>query len=147
MKISIGNDHAAVQEKEAVVQQLKDLGHEVTNVGTDTTDSTDYPDLAALVAKSVVNQETELGILICGTGIGMSIAANKVKGIRAALCHSTETAEKAREHNDANVICCGARVTSLDDIQAMIATFVATPFANGRHQRRVDKMMDLQEGA
>ncbi len=144
MKIAIGNDHAAVEEKQAVVSALQALGHEVSNFGTDTFDSTDYPDYAAAVAKAVAKHDVDLGILICGTGIGMSIAANKVCGIRAALCHSALTAAKSREHNDANILCCGARVIDLATIQEAVKAFITTPFAAGRHARRVQKMMDLE---
>ena len=116
MKIAIGNDHAAVAEKQAVQQALEDLGHTVTNVGTDTGDSTDYPDYAGQVARAVAGGRADCGVLLCGTGIGMSIAANKVRGIRAALCHSEHTARMSREHNNANILCCGARVMELDPL-------------------------------
>ncbi len=144
MKIAIANDHAAVSEKNAVAKTLEELGHQVLNFGTDTLDSTDYPDYAAKVGEAVNQGHADLGILLCGTGIGMSIAANKIKGIRAALCHSEETAEKSREHNDANVLCCGARVLDLSVIQAIVKKFISTEFSGGRHQRRVQKMMAFE---
>lgn len=138
MRIAIGNDHAGVAEKRALEEKLQALGHEVRNVGTDTEESCDYPEFAHAVARTVASGEADLGVLVCGTGIGVSMAANKIPGIRAAVSHTKETAHLCREHNDANVLCVGARVCSLDSILEQVEEFVSTPFAGGRHQRRVD---------
>ena len=110
MKIAIGNDHAGVEFKNKLMEELRSKGYEIMNVGTDTLDSVDYPDIAKKVSEKVLNGEAKFGILICGTGIGISIAANKIKGIRAALCHNEYTAKLSRLHNDANIIALGARV-------------------------------------
>ncbi|BBM36190.1 ribose 5-phosphate isomerase B [Pseudoleptotrichia goodfellowii] len=140
MKIAIGNDHAGVDLKHKIVEFLRKKGHEVTNVGTDTLDSVDYPDIAKEVAEKVLSGEAKYGVLICGTGIGISISANKVKGIRAALVHNEFTARLSRLHNDANVIALGARVLG-DELAAMcVDTFINTEFEGGRHARRVGKI-------
>ena len=110
MKIAIGNDHAGVEFKNKIMQELRSKGYEIVNVGTNTLDSVDYPDIAKEVSQKILDGEVNFGILICGTGIGISIAANKIKGIRAALCHNEYTAKLARLHNDANIIALGARV-------------------------------------
>jgi len=144
MKIAIGNDHAAFAAKHALVAKLESWGHEVANHGTDTEESVDYPDLAAAVAKSVAKGDADVGILICGTGIGISMAANKIHGIRAAVCHSEVTAELAREHNDANVLCMGARILDDATIENCARKFLQTPFGGGRHVNRVQKIMDLE---
>ena len=144
MNIAMGNDHAAVREKQALLEALTNMGHQVIDLGCDSDESTDYPDYAARVAHAVTGGRADLGILLCGTGIGMSIAANKIHGVRAALCHSPETAAKSREHNDANILCCGARVMDLANILATASAFLTTPFAGGRHARRVQKMMALE---
>ena len=140
MKIAIGNDHAGVDLKHKIVEFLRKKGHEVTNVGTETLDSVDYPDIAKEVAEKVLSGEVKYGVLICGTGIGISISANKVKGIRAALVHNEFTARLSRLHNDANVIALGARVLG-DELAAMcVDTFINTEFEGGRHARRVGKI-------
>ena len=140
MKLVIGNDHAGVELKKKLVKALKERGHEIINVGTDSLESVDYPDIAALVGEKVLDGKAEYGILICGTGIGISIAANKIKGIRAALVHNEFTARLARLHNDANVIALGARVIGDELGLACVETFINTEFEGGRHARRVDKM-------
>lgn len=140
MKLVIGNDHAGVEFKEKLVKALEERGHEVINVGTDSLESVDYPDIAALVGEKVLDGKAEYGILICGTGIGISIAANKIKGIRAALVHNEFTARLARLHNDANVIALGARVIGDELGLACVETFINTEFEGGRHARRVDKI-------
>lgn len=140
MKLVIGNDHAGVEFKEKLVKALKGKGHEIINVGTDSLESVDYPDIAALVGEKVLDGKAEYGILICGTGIGISIAANKIKGIRAALVHNEFTARLARLHNDANVIALGARVIGDELGLACVETFINTEFEGGRHARRVDKI-------
>ena len=140
MKIVIGNDHAGVEFKNKIMQALRSKGHEIINVGTDTLDSVDYPDIAKEVSKKIINKEANFGILICGTGIGISIAANKIKGIRAALCHNEYTARLSRLHNDANIIALGARVLGEDLGLACVETFINTEFEGGRHARRVGKI-------
>lgn len=140
MKLVIGNDHAGVELKKKLVKALKERGHEIINVGTDSLESVDYPDIAALVGEKVLDGKAEYGILICGTGIGISIAANKIKGIRAALVHNEFTARLARLHNDANVIALGARVIGDELGLACVETFINTEFEGGRHARRVDKI-------
>ena len=140
MKLVIGNDHAGVEFKEKLVKALEERGHEVINVGTDSLESVDYPDIAVLVGEKVLDGEDKFGILICGTGIGISIAANKIKGIRAALVHNEFTAKLARLHNDANVIALGARVIGDELGLACVETFINTEFEGGRHARRVSKI-------
>lgn len=140
MKLVIGNDHAGVELKKKLVKALKGRGHEIINVGTDSLESVDYPDIASLVGEKVLDGKAEYGILICGTGIGISIAANKIKGIRAALVHNEFTARLARLHNDANVIALGARVIGDELGLACVETFINTEFEGGRHARRVDKI-------
>ena len=140
MKIVIGNDHAGVEFKNKIMQALRSKGYEIINVGTDTLDSVDYPDIAVLVGEKVLDGEAKFGILICGTGIGISIAANKIKGIRAALVHNEFTAKLARLHNDANVIALGARVIGDELGLACVETFINTEFEGGRHARRVSKI-------
>ncbi|MEE9392183.1 MAG: ribose 5-phosphate isomerase B [Planctomycetota bacterium] len=145
MKIAIGNDHAAFAEKASLMEKLQSMGHEVANVGTDDSNSVDYPDVAAKVGRLVANKEADFGVLLCGSGIGISIAANKINGVRAALCHSDLSARLAREHNDANVLCLGARVLGSAQLESAMETFLATEFAGGRHRRRVDKMTALEK--
>lgn len=143
--IAIGNDHAGYEYKNAVVEHLKEKGYEVKDFGTYSTDSCDYPDFAKKVAEAVANGEAEYGILICGTGIGMSIAANKVKGIRAAVVGDKFSAQMTREHNDANIICLGARVLELPTVQEYIDIFLETPFSEGEnHMRRLKKIADME---
>lgn len=142
MKLVIGNDHAGVEFKEKLVKALEERGHEVINVGTDSLESVDYPDIAVLVGEKVLDEEAKFGILICGTGIGISIAANKVEGIRAALCHNEFTARMARLHNNANIVALGARVIGDELGKAIVDTFVTTEFEGGRHARRVGKIED-----
>ena len=140
LKIAIGNDHAGVEFKNKLIQKLRSKGYEIMNVGTDTLDSVDYPDIAKKVSGKVLDGEVNFGILICGTGIGISIAANKIKGIRAALCHNEYTAKLARLHNDANIIALGARVLGEDLGLACVEAFVNTEFEGGRHAKRVGKI-------
>ena len=140
MKLVIGNDHAGVEFKEKLVKALEERGHEVINVGTDSLESVDYPDIAVLVGEKALDGEAKFGILICGTGIGISIAANKIKGIRAALVHNEFTAKLARLHNDANVIALGARVIGDELGLVCVETFINTEFEGGRHARRVGKI-------
>lgn len=140
MKIAIGNDHAGTDYKNAIVDHLKSLGHEVQNFGTNSNDSVDYPDFVHPVASAISKSEVAVGILICGSGNGVSMTANKHQQVRAALCWTKEIAALAREHNDANIISIPARFTSQPQAVAMVDTFLETPFEGGRHQRRVDKI-------
>jgi ribose 5-phosphate isomerase B len=140
MKIAIGNDHAGTEYKLAVVGLLKSMGIEVVNCGTDSTDSVDYPDFVHPVARAVEEKETDLGIIICGSGNGASMTANKHQKVRAALCWNKEIVELAREHNNANILSLPARFISLPQALEMVKTFLETPFAGGRHERRVDKI-------
>jgi len=144
-KIVIGCDHAAVQMKNNVINHLKSQGYDVIDVGTYSEESCDYPDYAYAAAKKVADGEVEKGILICGTGIGMSIAANKVKGIRCALCDNLFSAEMTRRHNDSNMLSMGARVISNQLALKIVDMFLDTPFEGGRHQRRVDKVMAIEK--
>lgn len=146
MKIAFGSDHAGYEEPEpyykpALIAFLESLGHEVIDCGTDGPESVDYPDFATAVCEKVAGDEAERGVLLCGTGIGMSISANRNAGIRAATCASTEMARLSREHNDANVLCVGRRILSLDECRAIIREWLSHSFSEGeRHVRRVGKM-------
>lgn len=144
MKIAVGADHAGFRRKEELRGHLAKRGHEVVDFGTDGETSVDYPDFAGKVARSVSTGECERGLLICGSGIGMSIAANKVHGIRAAVCPDALSAEMSRRHNDANVLCLGARTTTETQAYSILETWLITPFEGGRHQRRVEKIRDLE---
>ena len=140
MKIAIGNDHAGPDYKKTIVSYLESEGHEVTNYGTNTVDSVDYPDFGHQVATAVDNGHVDMGIIICGSGNGIAMSANKHQNVRAALCWMKEIAILAREHNDANVISIPARYTSENQALEMVKAFLATDFEGGRHQRRVDKI-------
>ena len=146
MKIAIGNDHGGVELKQHLVQYLEEKGYEVVNFGSDVTDSTDYPIYAERVSKAVVSGECEKGILICGTGIGISISANKIHGVRCALCSEPVSAALARQHNDANIVAMGARTIGPVMAEGIVDVFLNTEFQGGRHQRRVDKIMMLDRG-
>lgn len=140
MKISIGNDHAGTEYKLAIVGLLKSMQIEVINHGTDGSDSVDYPDFIHPVAVDVEKNTSNLGIIICGTGNGASMTANKHQGVRAALCWNREIVELAREHNNANILSLPARFISLSQALDMVKTFLNTEFEGGRHERRVDKI-------
>lgn len=144
MHIALGADHAGVQLKDDLASQLRESGHEVTDHGTHGTQSVDYPDIAGDVARDVAAGGAELGILVCGTGLGVAIAANKVDGIRATTCNDLFTARMARSHNDANVLTLGARVVGGGVAAEIARTFVETPFEGGRHGRRVEKIHGLE---
>jgi ribose 5-phosphate isomerase B len=146
MKIAIASDHAGVTLKEKVAALLAGRGVEVSDLGTSSNDSVDYPDYGEKVARAVSAREVDRGVLICGTGIGMSIVANKFSGVRAALCHDRQTAEISRQHNDANVLVMGARVLDPALALQMVEAWLATPFEGGRHQRRVDKIGEIEKG-
>ena len=138
MKVIIGSDHGGYALKQEIIEHLKSRGFEVTDVGTHSEESCDYPTYAKPVTEAIQKGEAELGILVCGTGIGMSMAANKEKGIRAALCHDTFSAKATREHNDANILCMGARVVGPGLALMIVDTFLDTPFSNDeRHIRRI----------
>ncbi|HEY9283580.1 MAG TPA: ribose 5-phosphate isomerase B [Pyrinomonadaceae bacterium] len=142
-KIAIGSDHAGYEGKERAKEAIAALGYEVADYGTQGLESVDYPDFGAAVGRAVVAGEVERGVVMCGSGIGISIAANKIPGVRAALCWNEETARLARQHNDANVLCIGARFIDPETAAAMIRAFVETEFAGGRHQQRVEKLTKL----
>ncbi len=145
MKIAVGSDHAGYHLKDEVIKHLKNSGYDPIDCGVYSVDSADYPDLASAVSSSVLNEEASFGILICGTGIGMSIAANKHKGIRAALCAECYSARCAREHNNANILTMGSRVIGPGLALAIVDTFLKTSFEGGRHARRLHKI-SLVEG-
>jgi ribose 5-phosphate isomerase B len=144
MRIAIGADHAGVALKDQLKQWLIARGDTVDDVGTFTADSVDYPDYAAAVAHAVANGTAERGVLVCGTGIGMAIAANKVAGIRAAPVVDEASARLSREHNNANVITLGARLTAVEEAQELLRLFLVTEYQGGRHQRRIDKISALE---
>lgn len=145
--IVIASDHAGVEYKTALIDVVRSSGRNLRDLGPSDTASVDYPDFAHRVARAVAGGEAETGILICGTGIGMSMSANRHPGVRAALCHDAFTAEMSRRHNDANVLCLGARVIGLGVAEQMLRIFLDTPFEGGRHQRRVDGIAIEQEGS
>ena len=142
-RVVLGSDHAGLALRAEAARVAKEAGFEVVDLGPFSGDSVDYPDYAAKVAGAVASGEARLGVLVCGTGIGMSIAANKVRGIRAAHCGTEFEARAARAHNDANVLCIGERVVGPGQAASIIAAFLAQPFEGGRHQRRVDKITAL----
>lgn len=144
MKVAIGADHAGYKLKRSLVQHLERLGHEVEDVGTDTDESVDYPDFSLAVAELVIAGLTDRGVLVCGTGVGVAIAANKIDGIRAATCNEIFTAEMARAHNDANIVTVGARVVGEGIAERIVETFLSTEFEGGRHGRRVGKIHQLE---
>jgi len=145
MKIALGADHAGFELKQKIKARLQQQGIQVDDEGTVSTESVDYPDFAKKVAEIVAHKQADLGVLVCGSGVGMAIAANKVPGIRAANVSTEYEAEKSREHNDANVVSIGARI--LDDQLAfkIVDLFLKTPFAGGRHQRRVEKITEIEQ--
>ncbi len=143
--IIIGSDHAGYKLKELIKGYLSEIGENYKDVGTNSEESCDYPVFAEKVAKEVVSTENAKGILVCGSGIGVSIAANKVKGIRAALCMSSELAEMSRRHNDANILCLGARYIDFEAAKSIIKIFLSTEFEGGRHERRVQEIKDIEE--
>ncbi|MHC5036434.1 MAG: ribose 5-phosphate isomerase B [Planctomycetota bacterium] len=145
MKIALGSDHAGPDVKSRIAEALREAGHEVLDMGTEGTASVDYPDFASSVARAVASGEAERGVLVCGTGIGMAMAANKVKGIRAAVCHDEYTVRMTRRHNDANVLCIGARVLPAARIVDLTQLFLSEPFEGGRHAGRVEKIMALEK--
>lgn len=144
MKIGIGNDHAAVDMKNEVVVYLQEKGYEVVNYGTDTNESCHYPVYGEKVGKAVASGEVDLGILICGTGVGISLAANKVKGVRAVVCSEPYSAKLSRQHNNTNVLAFGARVVGIEMAKMIIDEWLSAEFMGGRHQTRVDMIMAIE---
>ena len=144
MKVIIASDHAGLELRRELVSALQELRVEVDDVGPTTNASVDYPDFARTVCKAVAAGEYQYGVLVCGTGIGMSITANKYRGIRAALCTSEFEARMTRAHNDANVLCLGQRVVGAGLARSIVEAFVATPFEGGRHQKRLDKIREAE---
>ncbi|HEX6980009.1 MAG TPA: ribose 5-phosphate isomerase B [Alphaproteobacteria bacterium] len=138
--IAIAADHAGFELKTQLAEELTRAGYVVLDLGTSSTESVDYPDFANALAAAIGSGKAQRGVLVCGTGIGISIAANRHKGIRAALCRDTTDARLAREHNDANVLALGARTTGVETAKDVLKTFLATPFSGGRHSRRVEKL-------
>ena len=145
MKIAIAADHGGFELKDLMVEYIKSLGNEVMDLGTNSADSVDYPDYAKKVCEEIQQGNSDLGILICGTGIGMSLAANKFEGIRAACVSDVYSAKMSRNHNNANVLCIGARVIGDEVAKLIIKTFLENEFEAGRHQRRVDKIMAFEK--
>ena len=146
MKIAIGNDHVAVGMKNHITEYLTAKGYEIVNFGTDTSERCDYPVYDKKVAEAVVSGECELGILICGTGIGISVVANKVKGIRAAVCSEPYSARLTRQHNNANIIAFGARVVGEATAEMIVDEFLNAEYEGGRHQTRIDMISAIEQG-
>ncbi|MCI8884459.1 MAG: ribose 5-phosphate isomerase B [Dorea sp.] len=145
MKIGIGNDHAAVAMKKEITGYLEELGYEVVNYGTDSDESCSYAVYGEKVARAVAAKDVDLGILICGTGLGISLAANKVRGIRAAVCSEPCTARLSRQHNDANILAFGARIIGIETAKEIVKAWLDAEFEGGRHQARVDMIMAIEE--
>jgi ribose 5-phosphate isomerase B len=146
MRIALGADHAGVALKNDIKHLLDERGIPYTDFGTNSTESVDYPDFAAEVGRRVAGGEFDRGILVCGSGVGMAMAANKIPGIRAAAAIDEASARLSREHNDANVLALGERVTASDQAKRLVDIFLETPFQGGRHQRRLDKIAALERG-
>ena len=145
MKIAIGNDHAAVALKNEIMEYVQSLGHEVINFGTDTNESCHYPEYGEKVANAVAAGDFDCGILICGTGVGISIAANKVNGIRAAVCSEPTTARLVKEHNNANIIAFGERIVGVELAKDIVKAYLSAEFLGGRHGIRVDMISDIEK--
>lgn len=144
MQIAIGSDHAGFNMKEDIKEWLLNEGYQVKDFGTDSEESVDYPDFAEKTARNVADGDSEVGILICGTGIGMAISANKVKGIRAARCHDSYSARMARAHNNANILTFGSRVIGIELAKDVVKTYLSSSYSGGRHQRRVGKIDNIE---
>jgi ribose 5-phosphate isomerase B len=144
VKIAVGSDHRGYALKERIAALLEDLGHETVDLGTGSAESVDYPDFAFPVAEKVASGEVERGILVCGSGIGMSIAANKVKGVRAALCRTVDDARMTRKHNDSNVLTLSEKSIEYPEIDELIEVWLDTEYEGERHQRRLDKITDYE---
>jgi ribose 5-phosphate isomerase B len=144
MKIGIGNDHVALDMKLEIIEFLEELGHKVVDFGTHTNERTDYPIHGLSVAKAVVEKEVDCGILICGTGVGISLAANKVKGIRAVVCSEPYSAKLSKEHNNTNILAFGARVIGIETAKMIADSWLSAEFEGGRHGKRVDMISDIE---
>ena len=145
MKVAIGNDHTAVDLKMEVMEFVKSLGHEVLNLGTDNTESCHYPVYGEKVGRAVAAGEADCGILICGTGVGISLAANKIKGIRCGVCSDTTTAHLIKEHNNANIIAFGARIVGNEQAKDIVKSYLEAEFMGGRQQTRIDMIHEIEE--
>lgn len=145
MKIGIGNDHTAIELKEIIELYLSEKEYEIVDFGTNDTTSFDYPVAAKMVAEAVVNAKVDCGILICGTGVGMSLAANKVKGIRAVVCSEPYSAKLSKQHNDSNILCFGARVVGSELAKMIVDEWLSAEFEGGRHQRRVAMISEIED--
>lgn len=145
MKIAIGNDHSAVEMKQLVQQYLEEKGYEVINFGTDSEESCDYPIYGEKVGRAVVAGEADLGVIICGTGVGISLAANKVKGVRAVVCSEPYSAKLSKQHNNTNVLAFGARVVGIELAKMILDSWLEAEFEGGRHERRVNMIMDIEK--
>ena len=144
MKIAIASDHAAYNEKQEIVDYLNNQGLEVIDLGTNSSESVDYPIFGKKVAQSILEGKVDRGIIICGTGIGISIAANRYKNIRATLCSSTIHAEMARKHNNSNILALGGRITPINELKDIVAVWLSTDFEGGRHQERIDLIDEIK---
>lgn len=145
MKIGIGNDHVAVEMKETITKYLKDLGYEVINYGTDSEERFNYPVSGEAVANAIITGDVDCGILICGSGVGISIAANKVNGIRAVVCSEPYTAKLSKEHNNTNILAFGSRVVGTELAKMIVDSWLNAKFENGRHQKRIDMISDVEK--
>ncbi len=144
VRIAVGADHAGYRLKELLASHLRELGHEIEDCGTDSEESVDYPVYGKAVGEKVASKDVDLGLCVCGTGIGISIAANKVIGVRAAAVHDVTSARLAREHNNANVICFGSRIIGPEVAKDALDRFLASAFAGGRHERRIDEIAEME---
>jgi ribose 5-phosphate isomerase B len=146
MRVAVGADHAGFPLKDTVIEQLKSLGHEVIDCGTHNTEAVDYPDFAQAVAEKVGGGETERGIVLCGSGVGATVAANKVPGVRACLCHDTYSAHQGVEHDDLNVLCLGARIIGSELAREIVQAFIGAKFSGEeRHRRRLNKVLEIEK--
>ena len=145
MKVAIGNDHTAVDLKMEIMEYVRSLGHEAVNLGTDSTESCHYPVYGEKVGRAVAAGEADCGILICGTGVGISLAANKIRGIRCAVCSDVTTAHLTKEHNNANIIAFGARIVGNEQAKDIVKAYLEAEFMGGRHQIRVDMIREIEE--
>lgn len=144
MKIGIGNDHSAVEMKNQIKEYLESMGHEVVNYGTDSTDSCNYPEFGEKVGRAVADKEVDCAVLICGTGVGISIAANKVNGVRAAVCSDCATARLVKQHNNANIIAFGARIVGIELAKDIVKAYLDAEFEGGRHATRIAMFTDIE---
>jgi ribose 5-phosphate isomerase B len=147
MRVSIGSDHRGIEQRKTISDAIESAGHTVDDCGTFSTDSCDYPDIAYAVATKVAAGKSQMGVLVCGTGIGMSIAANKIKGVRAAVCCDLETAKLSRQHNNANILCLSGEAFDAGQYTDLVTQWLGTEFEGGRHARRVDKIVEIENGS